>query len=174
MLMTTYKPQPRKMSGPSLVRLIVPAGKASPSPPVGPALGSRGIKAMDFCKLFNAQTSHIESSIPIRVNLKIDPGDKSYKLKLNSPPTTYFIKKHLGSSTPTPSTPSAAAAAALRSSSQANQNGLAGSRLSLKFIYHLALIKKSLDVDDLHHISLESLTRSIAAQAKNMGIILVP
>ncbi|OAV99524.1 hypothetical protein PTTG_12577 [Puccinia triticina 1-1 BBBD Race 1] len=90
----------------NLVRLIVEAGKASPSPPVGPALGSRGIKAMDFCKLFNAQTSHIEPTIPIRVNMTINGKDKSYKFKLNSPPTTYFIKKHLNASSSSTQSPS--------------------------------------------------------------------
>ncbi|KAA1112521.1 hypothetical protein PGTUg99_022857 [Puccinia graminis f. sp. tritici] len=68
------------MSAPT-TNLVVEAGKASPSPPVGPALGSRGIKAMDFCKLFNAQTSHIEPTIPIRVNMTINAKDKSYKFK---------------------------------------------------------------------------------------------
>ncbi|PLW12776.1 hypothetical protein PCANC_16977 [Puccinia coronata f. sp. avenae] len=162
----------------NLVRLIVEAGKASPSPPVGPALGSRGIKAMDFCKLFNAQTSHIEPTIPIRVNMTINAKDKSYKFKLNSPPTTYFIKKHLSTSSASSSSASASSSSsssAKKSSSDSNKaHSFIGTQLSLKFIYHLALIKKSVDHEDLNHIPLESLTRSIAAQVQNMGIKLVP
>ncbi|KAH9444480.1 hypothetical protein MJO28_013483 [Puccinia striiformis f. sp. tritici] len=160
------------MSAPAtnLVRLIVDAGKASPSPPVGPALGSRGIKAMDFCKLFNAQTSHIEPTIPIRVNMTINAKDKSYKFKLNSPPTTYFIKKHLSASLPPPPPVSPAA----KKNVETKAHSFVGSELSLKFIYHLALIKKSVDHEDLNHIPLESVARSIAAQVKNMGIKLVP
>ncbi|EFP82312.1 hypothetical protein PGT21_026962 [Puccinia graminis f. sp. tritici] len=171
------------MSAPTtnLVRLIVEAGKASPSPPVGPALGSRGIKAMDFCKLFNAQTSHIEPTIPIRVNMTINAKDKSYKFKLNSPPTTYFIKKHLNASSASSSpsstqssSSSSSSAKKSNTSSDSKMHSFIGSELSLKFIYHLALIKKSVDHEDLNHIPLESLTRSIAAQVKNMGIKLVP
>ncbi|WAQ91064.1 hypothetical protein PtA15_13A465 [Puccinia triticina] len=162
----------------NLVRLIVEAGKASPSPPVGPALGSRGIKAMDFCKLFNAQTSHIEPTIPIRVNMTINGKDKSYKFKLNSPATTYFIKKHLNASSSSTQSPSSSSSPppAKKSSaaSDSKAHSFIGSELSLKFIYHLALIKKSVDHEDLEHIPLESVARSIAAQVRNMGIKLVP
>ncbi|WAR61255.1 hypothetical protein PtB15_13B508 [Puccinia triticina] len=133
---TLDKPSPVSTN---LSRLIVEAGKASPSPPVGPALGSRGIKAMDFCKLFNAQTSHIEPTIPIRVNMTINGKDKSYN-----------------------------------AASDSKAHSFIGSELSLKFIYHLALIKKSVDHEDLEHIPLESVARSIAAQVRNMGIKLVP
>ncbi|KNZ50481.1 large subunit ribosomal protein L11 [Puccinia sorghi] len=126
-----------------------------------------------FCKLFNAQTSHIEPSIPIRVNMSINGKDKSYKFKLNSPPTTYFIKKHLNASSSNPSS-SSSSSSAKKSSTDTKSHSFIGSELSLKFIYHLALLKKSVDHEDLNHIPLESLTRSIAAQVKNMGIKLVP
>ncbi|EGG00121.1 uncharacterized protein MELLADRAFT_50482 [Melampsora larici-populina 98AG31] len=142
-----------KQVGNAFVRLIVEAGKASPSPPVGPALGARGVKAMDFCKLFNAQTAHYEPSTPMRVKLSIAP-DRTFTFQLSSPPTSHFFFKTLGIA------------------KGAGDTGKVGSipvgELSLKHVYEIAKIKKS--DPGMDHIPLESVARSVVAQAHNMGI----
>ena len=74
------------------IKLQVPAGKANPSPPIGPALGQRGLNIMEFCKAFNAQTQGMEPGMPIPVEITAF-ADKSFTFKLKTPPATYFIKK---------------------------------------------------------------------------------
>ncbi len=77
------------------IKLQVPAGKANPSPPIGPALGQRGLNIMEFCKAFNAQTQGMEPGMPIPVEITAY-ADKSFTFKLKTPPATYFIKKFSG------------------------------------------------------------------------------
>ena len=77
------------------IKLQVPAGKANPSPPIGPALGQRGLNIMEFCKAFNAQTQGMEVGMPIPVEITAY-ADKSFTFKLKTPPATYFIKKVAG------------------------------------------------------------------------------
>ncbi|MBS1832200.1 MAG: 50S ribosomal protein L11 [Acidobacteria bacterium] len=77
------------------IKLQVPAGKANPSPPIGPALGQRGLNIMEFCKAFNAQTQGMEVGMPIPVEITAY-ADKSFTFKLKTPPATYFIKKAAG------------------------------------------------------------------------------
>ena len=74
------------------IKLQVPAGKANPSPPIGPALGQRGLNIMEFCKAFNAQTQGIEPGMPIPVVITAF-ADKSFTFVMKSPPATYLIKK---------------------------------------------------------------------------------
>lgn len=85
------------------IRLQVPAGKANPSPPIGPALGQRGLNIMEFCKAFNAQTQNVEPGLPIPVIITAY-ADKSFTFVMKTPPATILIKKALGldkaSSTP--------------------------------------------------------------------------
>ncbi|KAJ7068103.1 mitochondrial 54S ribosomal protein YmL19 [Mycena amicta] len=76
-------------------RLLVPAGKAAPTPPVGPALGARGVKSMDFCKEFNARTAHIEQGVPVPTLITIQP-DRSFTFITKTPPTSYFLKQVAG------------------------------------------------------------------------------
>ena len=76
----------------SLVKLQVPAGKANPSPPVGPALGQRGLNIMEFCKAFNAQTQKMEPGLPLPVVITAY-ADKSFTFILKSPPASVLIKK---------------------------------------------------------------------------------
>lgn len=83
----------KKISG--YLKLQVPAGNASPSPPIGPALGQRGLNIMEFCKAFNAKTQEMEKGSPIPVEITIF-ADKSFTFKLKQPPMSYFIKKTLG------------------------------------------------------------------------------
>jgi large subunit ribosomal protein L11 len=77
------------------IKLQVPAGKANPSPPIGPALGQRGLNIMEFCKAFNAQTQGLEPGMPIPVEITAF-GDKSFTFVLKTPPATYLIKKAAG------------------------------------------------------------------------------
>ena len=74
------------------VKLQVPAGKANPSPPIGPALGQRGLNIMEFCKAFNAQTQGIEPGLPLPVVITAY-ADKSFTFVIKSPPSSILIKK---------------------------------------------------------------------------------
>ncbi|KAF7599240.1 MAG: 50S ribosomal protein L11 [Candidatus Dactylopiibacterium carminicum] len=77
------------------VKLQVPAGKANPSPPIGPALGQRGLNIMEFCKAFNAQTQSYESGLPLPVVITAF-ADKSFTFIIKTPPATVLIKKAVG------------------------------------------------------------------------------
>jgi large subunit ribosomal protein L11 len=74
------------------IKLQVPAGKANPSPPIGPALGQRGLNIMEFCKAFNAQTQGVEPGLPIPVVITAYQ-DKSFTFVMKTPPTAVLIKK---------------------------------------------------------------------------------
>ena len=74
------------------VKLQVPAGKANPSPPIGPALGQRGLNIMEFCKSFNAQTQGLEPGMPIPVVITAY-SDRTFSFITKTPPVTYFLKK---------------------------------------------------------------------------------
>ena len=75
------------------VKLLVPAGKATPSPPVGPALGQRGVNIMEFCKTFNAQTSKMDGILPVIVTVY---ADRSFSFIIKTPPVSYLLKKAAG------------------------------------------------------------------------------
>src|SRR5207253_2539005 len=75
-----------------MIKLQVPAGKANPSPPIGPALGQRGLNIMEFCKAFNAQTQNLEPGMPIPVVITAY-GDRSFTFVTKTPPASYFLKK---------------------------------------------------------------------------------
>ncbi|CAM4212727.1 50S ribosomal protein L11 [Comamonas aquatilis] len=85
------------------IKLQVPAGKANPSPPIGPALGQRGLNIMEFCKAFNAQTQGVEPGLPLPVVITAF-ADKSFTFVIKTPPATVLIKKAIkldkGSSNP--------------------------------------------------------------------------
>jgi large subunit ribosomal protein L11 len=91
----------KKVTG--YLKLQVPAGAANPSPPIGPALGQRGLNIMEFCKAFNAQTQNIEKNTPIPVVITVF-GDRSFTFEMRTPPVSYFLKKaakiESGSKTP--------------------------------------------------------------------------
>lgn len=75
------------------IKLLIEAGKASPSPPVGPALGQRGVNIMEFCKAFNAQTSKTEGLLPVTVTVY---ADRSFSYVVKTPPVSYLLKKAAG------------------------------------------------------------------------------
>jgi large subunit ribosomal protein L11 len=91
----------KKVTG--FLKLQVPAGAANPSPPIGPALGQRGLNIMEFCKAFNAQTQKMEKGIPIPVIITTYQ-DRSFTFEMKTPPVSYFLKKaaklESGSKTP--------------------------------------------------------------------------
>lgn len=141
-----------------IVKLIVGAGQAAPSPPVGPALGSKGIKAIDFCKEFNARTANYQPGVPIPVLITIKP-DRSFEFEMKSPPTGYLLLK---------------AAGLEKAQGQPNIKSPDGvcAELSLKHIYEIAKIKKS---DGRHEgLELEGIVKSVIGVAKSMGIKVVP
>ena len=74
------------------IKLQIPAGQANPSPPVGPALGQKGVNIMEFCKAFNASTQKLEQGMPIPVIITVFQ-DKSFTFETKSPPVSFFIKK---------------------------------------------------------------------------------
>src|SRR5436190_21771717 len=91
----------KKIAG--YVKLEVPAGQANPSPPIGPALGQRGLNIMEFCKQFNAQTQKLDAGTPIPVTITAY-GDRTFTFTMRQPPASWFIKKaaklESGSKTP--------------------------------------------------------------------------
>jgi len=91
----------KKIAG--YIKLQVPAGAANPSPPIGPALGQRGLNIMEFCKAFNAATQNLEKNMPIPVIITAY-SDRSFSFESKTPPASYYLKKAAkvakGSSTP--------------------------------------------------------------------------
>ncbi len=83
----------KKITG--YIKLQVAAGKANPSPPIGPALGQRGLNIMEFCKAFNAQSQSIEPGTPIPVVITVY-ADKTFSFVMKTPPNTFFLKKAAG------------------------------------------------------------------------------
>ena len=77
------------------IKLQVGAGKANPSPPVGPALGQKGLNIMEFCKAFNAQTQHLEAGAPVPVVITAY-NDRSFTFEMKTPPASYLLKKAAG------------------------------------------------------------------------------
>src|SRR5215470_3053664 len=80
----------KKVTG--FLKLQVPAGSANPAPPIGPALGQRGLNIMEFCKAFNAQTQQMEKGAPIPVVITIYQ-DRSFTFEMKTPPVSHFLKK---------------------------------------------------------------------------------
>jgi large subunit ribosomal protein L11 len=85
------------------IKLQIPAGKANPSPPVGPALGQRGLNIMEFCKQFNAATQQLEQGMPIPVVITAF-SDRSFTFVTKTPPASYFLRKAAGVEKGSPTT----------------------------------------------------------------------
>jgi large subunit ribosomal protein L11 len=126
----------------------VPAGKANPSPPIGPALGQRGLNIMEFCKAFNAQTQGMEPGLPIPVVITAY-GDKSFTFIMKTPPATVLIKKAAGvqKGSPKPHTDK------VGKITKAQAEDIAKAKMK-----------------DLTAADLEAATRTIAGSARSMGI----
>jgi len=135
-------------------RLLVAAGKASPSPPVGPALGARGVKSMDFCKEFNARTAHIEPGTPIPTKITVQ-SDRTFTFVTRTPPTTWFLKRTAG----------------LEKGPARPGHEIMGT-ISLKHVYEIAKIKAS--DEHLKHLQLESIASTVIGTARTLGLQVVP
>jgi large subunit ribosomal protein L11 len=83
----------KKIDG--FIKLQVPAGQANPSPPIGPALGQRGLNIMEFCKAFNAETQGLEQGMPIPTNITVY-ADRSFSYETKTPPASFFLKRAAG------------------------------------------------------------------------------
>ncbi|MEM9761106.1 MAG: 50S ribosomal protein L11 [Pseudomonadota bacterium] len=130
------------------LKLQVPAGKANPSPPIGPALGQRGINIMGFCKEFNAKTQEIEPGAPCPTIITYY-ADKSFSFEIKTPPASFLLKK----------------AAKLKSGSKTPGRSSAGT-VSLKQVREIAEVK----MKDLNANSIEAAMQIIVGSAKSMGI----
>ena len=136
----------KKVAG--FLKLQVPAGAANPSPPIGPALGQRGLNIMAFCKDFNAKTSQMEKGSPIPVVITIYQ-DKSFTFEMRTPPVSYFIKK----------------AAKLESGSKAPGRDKVGSVTKAQ-VREIAEQK----MKDLNCDTIEAAMRMVEGSARSMGI----
>ena len=130
------------------IKLQVPAGKANPSPPIGPALGQRGLNIMEFCKAFNAQTQGMEPGMPIPVVITAF-ADKSFTFVMKTPPATYMIKK----------------AAGITKGSAKPHTDKVG-KITRKQAEEIATVKAK----DLTAADMEAAVRTIAGSARSMGI----
>ena len=133
------------------VKLQVPAGKANPSPPIGPALGQRGLNIMEFCKAFNAQTQGLEPGMPIPVVITAY-SDRTFTFVTKTPPVTFFLKK----------------AAGIAKGSGAPNKDKVG-KVTIKQIEDIAKIK----MPDLNANDIEAAKRIIEGTAKNMGLEII-
>jgi large subunit ribosomal protein L11 len=136
----------KKVTG--FLKLQVPAGSANPSPPIGPALGQRGLNIMEFCKAFNAQTQKMEKGTPIPVVITTYQ-DRSFTFELKTPPMSYFIKK----------------AAKLESGSKTPGREKAGS-ITKSQAREIAEQK----MKDLNCSTIEAAMRMVEGSARSMGI----
>ena len=141
----------KKVTG--YIKLQLPAGKANPSPPVGPALGQHGVNIMAFCKDFNARSAPLgDTIIPVVITVY---ADRSYSFIMKSPPASVLIKKALG--LPSGKKPGSG-------SKEPNKNKVG--KVSKKQLQELAQLK----MQDMNTTNLESAMRSMAGTARSMGI----
>ena len=137
----------KKIAG--YIKLQVPAGAANPSPPIGPALGQRGLNIMEFCKAFNAKTQQMEKGMPIPVIITAYQ-DRSFTFEMKQPPVSYFLKQ----------------AAGLKSGSQTPGKGSFVGKVSAAQVREIAEKKMA----DLNCDSIEAAAAMIEGSARSMGI----
>jgi len=136
----------KKITG--YLKLQVPAGAANPSPPIGPALGQRGLNIMEFCKAFNAQTQSMEKGTPIPVVITAY-ADRTFSFEMKTPPVSYFIKK----------------AAKVESGAKTPGREMAGAVTKAQ-VKEIAEKK----MKDLNCESVEAAMRMVEGSARSMGI----
>ncbi|OAI31164.1 MULTISPECIES: 50S ribosomal protein L11 [unclassified Methylosinus] len=139
----------KKIAG--YIKLQVPAGAANPSPPIGPALGQRGLNIMEFCKAFNAKTAQMEKGTPIPVIITAFQ-DRSFTFELKQPPVSYFLKQ----------------AAGVKSGSKTTGRGFVG-QVTRAQIREIAAKK----LQDLNTTSIESAASMIEGSARSIGLEVV-
>jgi len=130
------------------IKLQVPAGKANPSPPIGPALGQRGLNIMEFCKAFNAQTQGVEPGLPLPVVITAF-ADKSFTFIIKTPPAAVLIKKALKLD---------------KGSAKPNTDKVG--KITRAQIEEIAKTK----LKDMNAADLDSAVRTIAGSARSMGV----
>ena len=130
------------------IKLQVPAGKANPAPPIGPALGQRGLNIMEFCKAFNARTQGVEPGLPIPVVITAF-ADKSFTFIMKTPPATILIKK----------------AAKIQKGSARPQADKVG-KITREQAEEIVKMKKP----DLTAADMDAAVRTIAGSARSMGV----
>jgi large subunit ribosomal protein L11 len=130
------------------IKLQVPAAKANPSPPVGPALGQHGVNIMEFCKAFNAQTQGMEQGIPVPVVITVY-NDRSFTFVTKTPPAAVLLKK---------------AAGIAKGSGTPNSNKVG--KVTRAQLEEIARIK----APDLNAADIEAAVRTIAGSARSMGL----
>jgi len=140
----------KKITG--YLKLQVSAGSATPSPPIGPALGQRGLNIMEFCKAFNARTQEMEKGMPVPVTITIYQ-DKSFTFDMSQPPVSYFLKK----------------AAGLPKGGQTPGKGAPAGRITSTQVRDIAQKKMS----DLNADSVEAAMRMVEGSARSMGLEVV-
>ena len=139
----------KKITG--YIKLQVPAGAANPSPPIGPALGQRGVNIMEFCKAFNAATDKLEKGMPIPTIITVY-ADRSFSFVTKTPPATFLIKK----------------AANLKSGSKEPGKITAG-KIARSKLAEIAELKMA----DLNANDIEQATKIIEGSARSMGLEVV-
>jgi large subunit ribosomal protein L11 len=139
----------KKITG--YIKLQVPAGEAKPAPPIGPALGQRGVNIMEFCKAFNAASTEVEKGTPIPTVITVY-ADKSFSYVMKTPPATFLIKK----------------AANLKSGSK-EPGKLSAGKIARSELTKIAEIK----MKDLNANDLDAATKIIEGSARAMGLEVV-
>ncbi|CAN2535170.1 50S+ribosomal+protein+L11 [Methylocapsa aurea] len=139
----------KKIAG--YIKLQVPAGAANPSPPIGPALGQRGLNIMEFCKAFNAKTAQMEKGTPIPVIITAFQ-DRSFTFELKQPPVSFFLKQ----------------AAGVKSGSKTTGRGFVG-QVTRAQIREIAAKK----LQDLNTTSIDSAASMIEGSARSIGLEVV-
>ncbi|MCT7358806.1 MAG: 50S ribosomal protein L11 [Thalassobium sp.] len=130
------------------IKLQVAAGKANPSPPVGPALGQKGLNIMEFCKAFNAQTQGMEAGMPVPVIITAY-SDRSFTFELKTPPASYLLKKAAG-----------------LTSGSARPNTVKVGTVNRAQLEEIATVK----MKDLTASDMDAAVRTIAGSARAMGL----
>ena len=133
------------------IKLQVPAGTANPSPPIGPALGQRGVNIMEFCKAFNASTQEMEKGMPIPTVITVY-ADRSFTFETKTPPASFLIKKAIG----------------LKSGSKEPGKASAG-KIKRSQLRDIAETK----MKDLNAADLDQATKIIEGSARSMGVEVV-
>ena len=134
------------------IKLQIPAGKANPSPPVGPALGQRGLNIMNFCKEFNAATAQMEPGMPVPVVITAF-GDRTFTFITKTPPNTYFLKK----------------AAGITKGSTTVGKGAPAGRVKMSQLREIAAQK----MVDMNANDVDGAVRMLVGSARSMGLTVV-
>jgi large subunit ribosomal protein L11 len=140
----------KKITG--YIKLQVPAGKANPSPPIGPALGQRGLNIMEFCKAFNARTQDLEPGMPIPVVITAF-GDRTFSFITKTPPNSYFLMKEAG----------------IKKGTQTPGKGATVGQITMEQIRKIAETK----LKDMNANDVEAAASMLVGSARSMGLEVV-